>query len=85
MDEFRQDTVAKVEAGQVEEVDDEDKLSEDEVRTDKQHDPCEQKEVRQNKVTSNSGSSVPFLFFVRKESQDVVDLTDEDDQPIECK
>jgi hypothetical protein len=55
MDKSRVSVVAEIEEGQVEEVDNQDDLSPDEVRTDKQHDEGKLKEIVENKVVSNVG------------------------------
>lgn len=53
MDKARRGRVAEIERRQVEEVDDQNQLSPDEVGSDEEHDECEMEEVVEDEVAAH--------------------------------
>jgi len=82
MDESWVCALAEVEGGQVNKVDDQDKLSPKELRADKEHDESELQEVVENKVASNTSSCINIVGIGGKQVPDITDLENEKGDPI---
>lgn len=76
--------MAEVERRQVEEVDDEDHLSPDEVGTDEEHDECEVEEVVEDKVAADCGCGLDMVGVGGEQVPDVTTLKDEEHNPGIC-
>lgn len=76
--------MAEVEGGEVEEVDDQNDLSNDEMSTNEQHDEGKLEKIVENEMTSNSRSSLDLLSGLREQMPQVGDLEQEEGEPGEC-
>lgn len=79
VDESRVCMVAEGHGRQVDEVDDENELSPDEVAAGKEHHEGEVKQVVEDEVRPASGRSIHLCNIAREEVQDVAKLQDEQD------
>lgn len=81
MDETWGGWVTEVERGQVEEVDDQDDLSPDEVGANEQHDEGELEKVVEDEVGADGGGGVDVVGVGGEEVPDIADLEGEQDDP----
>lgn len=81
VDEAGRGRVAEVERRQVEEVDDQDQLSPDEVGSDKEHDEGEVEEVVEDEVAANRRCGLDMVGVGREQVPDVPSLEDEEHNP----
>jgi len=81
MDESGIGVVAEIEGRQVEEIDDQDHLSPDEVGANKQHDECKLQQVVENEMTADTSSSLNVVIVIREEVPHVPNLEDEENKP----
>jgi hypothetical protein len=75
--------VAEVERGQVEEVGNQDDLAWPEMSTNPAHDETELHEVVEDVVAADIGTAVEIVGVGAPEETDVVELGDEDDNPVD--
>jgi len=83
VDESRMCVVAEIEGRQVEEIDDQNHLSPDEVSANKQHDKGKLQEVVKDEVTSDTSGSLNIVIVIREEVPHVTDLEEEEGEPVE--
>jgi hypothetical protein len=77
----REDTMAEVEEGEIEEVHNQDHLGPNEVPTDEEHNECKLEKVVEDEVTSNSSGSLDMFAFVGEEVPQVCNLKEEEGEP----
>jgi len=75
--------MTEVQEGQIEEVDDQDDLSPDEVSSNEEHDECELEKVIEDEVGTNSSSSLDMSSGIGKEVPHVCDLEEKQSEPVE--
>lgn len=66
--------MTEVKEGKIEEVDDQDNLSPDEMGSDEEHDKGKLEEIVENEVRSNSCSCLNMCTLVREEVPHITDL-----------
>lgn len=76
--------VAEVERRQVEEVDDQDQLSPNEVGSDKEHDESEMEEVVEDEVAANGRCGLDMVGVGREQVPDVASLEHKEHNPSIC-
>jgi len=75
--------MSEVQEGEVEEVDDQDELSDQEVTTDEEHHKSELEKIVEDEVASNSSSSLNFFGDLREEMPHIHDLEKEECEPVQ--
>ena len=71
----------EVQRRQVEEIDNKDEFSPDEVSTNEQHDEGKLQEIVENEMASNTSSSIDIFGIVGEKVPDVSNLQEEEDNP----
>lgn len=81
MDESRVGVVAEVEGGQIEEVDNQDELSPEEMAADKQHDKPKLEQVVDYEMASNTSGCIDIVRVGGEQVPDISELEDIEDNP----
>jgi len=82
MDESRVGAMAEVEEGKVEEVDDQDELSPEELGADKEHNECKLQEVVENEMAPDAGSCIDIVEVGGEQVPHITNLKEEKGDPI---
>jgi len=83
VDESCVSVMAEIKGRQVEEVDDQDNLSPDEVPTDEEHNECEVEQVVEDEVASDTCCGVHVVGIFGEKVPDISDLEDEEKNPVD--